>query len=93
MLKGWPFSLKKQHELVDAYNRVFSTKDGQLVLADILDQAQAFEATPPDGPSEFNDGKRAVAFDILRKSSVSADLRAELARAAYLTQENEDSEE
>ena len=92
MLKGWPFNLKKQHELVEAYGRVFSSADGELVLADILDQAQAFEATPPAGPSVFNDGKRAIAFDILRKASVSPELRAELARAAYLKQEEEDQE-
>ncbi|WP_085905904.1 hypothetical protein [Kiloniella majae] len=92
MLKGWPFSLKKQHELVEAYSRIFATDDGQVVLADILDQAQAFEATPPDGPSEFNDGKRAVAFDILRKASVSPELRAELAKAAYLKQEEDEHE-
>ncbi len=92
MLKGWPFSLKKQHELIDAYARLFSTADGQLVLADILDQAEAFEATQPDGSSVFNDGKRAIAFDILRKASISADLRAELAKAAYQVQE-EDAQE
>ncbi len=92
MLKGWNFSLKKQHELVDAYARLFASADGQLVLADILDQAAAFEATPPGGPSVFNDGKRAIAFDILRKASISADLRAELAKAAYLAQEEDQQE-
>ncbi|WP_085905846.1 hypothetical protein [Kiloniella majae] len=93
MLKGWPFSLQKQHELVEAYSRLFASSDGQIVLADILDQAQAFEATPPDGPSVFNDGKRAVAFDILRKASVSSDLRAELAKATYLKQEEDTQNE
>ncbi|MEH6633488.1 MAG: hypothetical protein V7776_21945 [Halopseudomonas aestusnigri] len=92
MLKGWSFSLKKQHELIDAYGRLFATADGQLVMADMLDQAGAFEATVPGGPSVFNDGKRAIVFDILRKASVSADLRAELAKAAYLIQE-EDAQE
>jgi len=88
MIKGWQmFSWSRQSRLADAYAQVFAGAQGQMVLKDILDQAGFFEVSPPDGPLEFDNGKRVIAHHILNKVTLDHDMRIGLANAAFEEQQ------
>lgn len=59
--------LQKQLDLADAYQRVFGTPEGQLVLRDLIGQGGVLEIAADPADSRFYDGKRALALHILHR--------------------------
>ncbi len=84
-LSGKRKAARKQLALLEAYRSVFASRDGQLVLADILSTADFFRAAPVDGALAHHNGMRTLAADILNKAKVAEDVEAmtALADAAY----------
>lgn len=64
----------KAVRLARAYKTLFNSKEGQLVLSDLLKISGYFSAVtaPRDGfTTAFMDGRRALMTDILKRSNVS----------------------
>ena len=73
----------KQARLLEAYNDVFQSTQGQLVLADILKTAGAFRASEDVSALAHDNGKRALAFDIVNKASIPPEIINQLMRESF----------
>jgi hypothetical protein len=66
-----PSNSKRQVDLIKAYNEVFNSEHGQIVLFDLMDRSYLLRPTHDEGNdivhSHKNEGKRELMLEILTK--------------------------
>ncbi|WP_343561734.1 Bbp19 family protein [Kiloniella sp. b19] len=72
-----------QAALLQAYREIFASEQGRRVLADILSTAGAFRASEDIAALAHDNGKRALAFDIVNKASIPEDIINQLMRESF----------